>query len=76
MNASIKSRLDKLSKAAGGDSTFIWVNIVDENGMVINCDKQQTGCPILPCAKPESCWVKRNHPGMKTINISSSDEGE
>ncbi len=72
----MKSRLDKIHNLVGGDSSFIWVNIVDEAGMVINCNKQQDGCPRLPCVKPESCWVKKTHPGMKTINVSSSDKGE
>lgn len=76
MNASIKSRLDKLSKAAGGNETVIWVNILNEDGTIGECDKRKEGCPVLPCPIPNSCWFKKKYPNMQTIIIREEHRDE
>ena len=76
MSSALIRRLEKVEcKINGSDEVFIWVNLVNDDGTIDNCDKRREDCPQIPCPKPTSCWIKQKYPNMKTIEISNESEG-
>lgn len=70
MTTTIQRRMDKIERLLNPqDVCFIWVSVVNGEGVFETCSKRKEDCPPLPCSKPQYCWAEQKHPNMRTIKV-------